>query len=297
MKPELIDLQTSDGLTLPGLLYSAPRSKKAAIFLHGNGSTSIFYNKDELDAMAAGLAKRSVSFLAFNNRGAHMIKSLHVKKNGKDVRKLFGTAHEKIKECVQDIDGAITFLKGKGFEEFYLIGASTGANKICVYDHYKPNNSVSKYILLAGGDDTGSYFEALGPKKFAKVLTEAKNKARGKESNDIIKDLIPQFLFSYKGFYDIANPNGDYNTFPFYEALYKKKLSTKPLFRFFKNLRKPTLVMYGELDQYTYGKLDKIIELLKSQRPDFTYHIIKGADHGFHDHDQELAKIIVDWIK
>ena len=54
----------------------------------------------------------------------------------KEERKRFGMAYEKIKECIEDIDGAISFLKKHGYRKFYLAGASTGANKICVYNFY-----------------------------------------------------------------------------------------------------------------------------------------------------------------
>ena len=94
-------------------------------------------------------------------------------------------AHEKIKDCVLDIDGAVKFLQKLGYKEFYLAGSSTGANKICVYNHYKPKNIFKKYILICGGDDTGIYYSALGNKKFFKILNESKAKIKkglGKES-------------------------------------------------------------------------------------------------------------------
>jgi predicted alpha/beta hydrolase len=39
----LVQIATEDGLTLPGIFYEAQNSKKAAIYLHGNGSSSVFY--------------------------------------------------------------------------------------------------------------------------------------------------------------------------------------------------------------------------------------------------------------
>jgi len=44
MQTNLIQFSTTDHLLLPGLLYEPKqKTKKAAIFLHGNGSASVFY--------------------------------------------------------------------------------------------------------------------------------------------------------------------------------------------------------------------------------------------------------------
>jgi len=293
----LVQIKTEDGLTLPGLLFEVRHSKKVMIHLHGNGSSSVFYHDDQMSEFAEILGKSGISLLVFNNRGAHYIKKLNVeKKDETSEGKRFGMAYEKIKECIYDIDAAIAFLEKKGYREFYLIGHSTGANKICVYDHYRPKNKISKYILIGGGDDTGLYYNDFGKEKFLRLFKEAKQKISQGKGEDIICELLPDEIFSYKGFYDIANPDGDYNTFPFLEAMDKAKLSTKPLFRYFNSIKKPTLVVYGEKDEYQYGDVPKVVNILKEQKPKFTYKIIKDADHGFTGKQMELAKIVVDWL-
>ena len=281
--------------TLPGLLYKPKVSKKVAIHLHGNGSTSVFYHDDRRDELARALGKKGISLLLFNNRGANYIKKLHFKKKGRLQSRRFGMAYEKIKECIEDIDGAIKLLEKQGYKEFYLLGESTGANKICVYDSYKLKNKVSKYVLIGGGDDTGLYYHMLGKKRFFKLLGEAKKKIKKRKGDEIIKELLPQ-LFSYTGFYDIVNPDGNYNIFPFYEIIRKVRLSKKPLFRHFRSIKKPTLVIYGEKDEYAWGNVPKIVDILKGRRPDFEYKIIKGADHALSAHHKKLAQILSSWL-
>ena len=73
-------------------------------------------------------------------------------------------------------------------------------------------------------------------------------------------------------------------------------LSLKPQFRYFKSIKKPSLVVYGEKDEYAWGDIPKIIEILKSHQPKFDYRIIKDADHGFTGKNEELAEIISEWI-
>lgn len=297
MKPaEFIEIRTKDSLLLPGLLYRAQRARAAAIYLHGNGSSSVFYGESGNRPLASALNKKGISVLFFNNRGAHIIKKLNVKYRGKTTRKPYGMAHEKIKECIPDIDGAVSFLKKKGYKEFYLIGESTGANKICVYNFYKKNNEISKYILLCGGDDTGIYYHMLGKSKFWKLLSKSKKEIKVRRGEEIIPELLPD-IFSYTGFYDIANPDGDYNTFPFYEVIRKVKLSDKPLFRHFKSIKKPSLVVYGSQDEYAWGDVPRVVEILKRYQPKITYKIIKGADHGFRGREKQLANTVANWLK
>lgn len=295
--PYLIQIKTEDGLTLPGLLYEAKDSQKALVHLHGNGSTSVFYSDDQHEILAQTLTRKGISFLTFNNRGAHYIKKLDIVKNSKKSRKRFGMAYEKIKECVYDIDGAIYFLKNRGYKEFYLIGESTGANKICVYNFYKPKNRVAKYILLGGADDTGIYYDELGEKRFFALLKQAKEKIKKRKGEEIIHELLPDEIFSYQGFYNIANPDSDYNVFPFLEALGKAKLSKRPLFRYYESITKPTLVVYGEKDQYAWGDVSRVVEILRKQKSEFTYKIIKDADHSFSKHQKQLAEVVCNWIK
>jgi pimeloyl-ACP methyl ester carboxylesterase len=295
-KMKVTEFKTKDGLTLPGILYEAKNSNKVALFLHGNGSSSIFYDQNDNLDLPHELNKKGISLFKFNNRGAHIIKKLNVKVGDEIERKKYGCAYEIIKECVQDIDGAIKYLQDLGYSEFYLIGASTGANKICVYNYYKPINVFSKYILLCGGDDTGIYHSILGKEKFSKILSKSKKMIKKGQGEEIMKELLPDEIFSYKGFYDIADPDGDYNCFPFSEALGKAKLSTKPLFRYFKTIKTPSLVIYGENDEYAWGDVSKVINILKSYQPSFIYKIIKDADHGFTGKKNELARLISDWI-
>lgn len=296
MEPQFIEFQTKDGLTLPGLLYRGKKDKAVVIYLHGNGSSSVFYDETKNRPLASALTKKNISILYFNNRGAHIIKKLNVRRGKKEERKRFGMAYEKIKECIEDIDGAVSFLKKQGYRKFYLAGASTGANKICVYNFYKPKNDVEKYVLLSGGDDTGICYHALGKLRFWKLLAEAKRKIKAKRGEQIIKEMLPDYFFSYIGFFDIANPEGDYNIFPFYEILHKVKLSKKPLFRHFKSIKKPTLVVYGDQDEYAWGNVPKIVETLKSYQPKLDYRIIRGADHGFKNRETELARMVVNWL-
>jgi pimeloyl-ACP methyl ester carboxylesterase len=300
MQLQLIHFKTNDHLTLPGILYE-PDSKtnKVAIYLHGNGTSSVFYDPTK-NILGKQLADIGIAFFPFNNRGANLIKSLKKETQSGEERVLYGTAYEIIKECILDINSAISLLKEKGYSEFYLIGESTGANKIVVYNYYQQSNPVSKYILLSGGDDTGLYYNEFGKEKFKKILEISKKMIRDGHGTELIsRELYESMPMSYQSMYDTINPDGDYNIFPFNETLNNLKLSKKELFLEYKTIHKPTLVVYGNDDEYCYGKVPECVEILRKNTSDpelFQYKIIENADHGFHGKETELFNIICNFL-
>lgn len=301
MNLQLIHFLTTDNLRLPGLLYEPDsETKKVAIYLHGNGTSSVFYSP-LMNILGKKLTDKGISFFPFNNRGAHLIKSLKKETENGQERVLYGTAYELIKECIFDINAAIEMLQEKGYTEFYLIGESTGANKIVVYHYYQQSNPVSKYVLLSGGDDTGLYFNELGKEKFKKILETSKKMVEdGHGTELILRELYDSMPMSYQSMFDTLNPDGDYNIFPFNESFNKLNLSTKELFKEFKSIDKPTLVVYGENDEFCYGKVPECVDLLKkhSSHPQMmTFNIIGQADHGFHGREKELSEMISNFLK
>lgn len=304
-KLRLVSFETSDHLVLPGLLYEPQkRTKKVVIYLHGNGSSSVFYGDKQMNLFGERLNKAGISFFPFNNRGAHWVKKLDRKIGKKKERAVYGMTYELIKECILDIDGAIKSLKSLGYKTFYLAGLSTGANKIVVYHYYKPQNPVDKYILLSAGDDTGLYFEynfKKNKRNFFNILEKCKQLIKDGLGRKIVpKSVVHDPVISYQSLYDTINPDGDYNIFPFNEYLHKLKLSNKSLFKEYKTIDKPTLVVYGEFDEYCYGDVPQCVGILKKECPNpklFTFKLIDDADHGFTGKEKELLTVITDWLR
>lgn len=299
MQTHLIHVQTSDNLRLPGLLFE-PKKKthKVALYLHGNGTSSVFYSKST-PILAKKLTDAGIAYFPFNNRGAHLMKSFKIKTDEKEKRLMYGTAYELIIDCIKDIDGSIATLLKCGYTEFYLIGESTGANKIVVYHYYKRHNPISKYILLSGGDDTGITYDKLGAKTFFEALNKSKQMIEQGKGMRLVPKYMSAFPYSYQALYDVINPDGDYNIFPYNEYFNNLKLSSKELFREFKTLDKPTLVVYGENDEFCYGQVPRCIEALKTHHAQpklMTYQTI-DADHGFSGKEEELAERITMWIQ
>ncbi len=89
MKPEYIEIQTKDGLTLPGLLYRSEKDKAVVIYLHGNGSSSVFYDEAKNRVFAEALVKKIFPSFTLTTEGHISSKNYMCgtgkKKNGSDL--------------------------------------------------------------------------------------------------------------------------------------------------------------------------------------------------------------------
>ncbi len=280
----LVRFAATDDYALSGLLYEPRRrTQRVIVWLHGTGGASIFDSR-RTNLLAAEFTRRGVAFFPFNNRGAHLMR-----RNG-------GMAYERIRDCVLDIDGALRELRRRGYRDVTLVGHSTGANKIAVYDHRNPRNTVKRYILLAGGDDTGLTREQLGDRRFRAALARARAR---KNDESLVPPALSPLPMSWRSWYDMNNPDGDYNVFPFGEVIRRLRISRRPLFRYVRAIRKKTLVVYGEQDEYCYGDVSRCVSILADAigpKPNFELAIMEGADHGFSGREGEVAALIGDWI-
>lgn len=299
VRQKLVHFPSTDGLNLAGLLFEpVRRTDDVVLYLHGNGNSSIFYSA-RTTLLGAELARLGVAWFPFNNRGAGMVNRLTRLRKGKRESVDAGMAWEKIRDCVHDIDGAIRFCRSAGYSRIHLVGHSTGANKLCVYNYYKPRNAVRSYLLLAGGDDSGLYREQWGERRFDRVLQQCRRKIAEGKGKSLVPESLSPFFISWMSLYDTINPDGDYNVFPFREAMTGRRVSRKPLFRHFRSLRKPTLVLYGSEDEYSFGDVAGCLEVLERFAPPrnrLELELMDGANHGFNGRDMELAQRIARWV-
>ncbi len=240
--------------------------------------------------------RRGFAWFPFNNRGAHLIRRLRTKTKSIGG----GMAYERIRDCVQDIDGAIRELRRRGYRDLTLVGHSTGANKVAVYDDRKDRVTVRRYVLLAGGDDTGLMVQQLGARRFQATIDRARAMIKAGRGQELTMPAANHPMMSWRSVLDMFNPDGDYNVFPFLEAMRGPRLSRKPLFRLLRRIRKPTLVLYGDGDEYCYGNVSGCVAALAEalgSRPNFQLAVMKDADHGFGGRETELAALLADWIE
>jgi pimeloyl-ACP methyl ester carboxylesterase len=287
-----VRFDTADGVSLAGLLFE-PRgpAKSVAIFIHGTGGSSVFESK-RTSKLAEAFTAAGVAWFPFNNRGAQLVRRAGAA--------LGGMAFERIRDCVYDLDAAILELRRRGYRDITLVGHSTGANKIAVYNHYKPRNGAKRFVLLAGGDDTGLLYDQLGATRFRAALLRARERIAARRGDELVPRSVSSLPMSWRSFYDMANPDGDYNVFPFLEVMRKVRLSRRPRFRFVREIRKPTLVLYGDRDEYCFGDVSRCVAILDEAvgaKPNMELAILEDADHGFAGREDALAEVIVGWMR
>ncbi len=288
----LVRFETADGIDLAGALFEPKRATtRAAVFVHGTGGASVFEAR-RTNLLAREFLARGIAWFPFNNRGAQLVRRAG--------DKLGGMAYERIRDGVHDIDGALRELRRRGYRDLTLIGHSTGANKIALYDHYTRRNFAKRYVFAGGGDDTGLAYEQLGPRKFAAMLGKARTMIRERRGDELVSVPIAPAPMSWRSFYDTANPNGDYNVFPFLEAMRGVRLSRRPRFRHLRGIRKPSLFLYGDRDEYCYGDVSGCVAALADAlgpKPNIELAIVRDADHGFRGREHDFARVIIDWIE
>jgi pimeloyl-ACP methyl ester carboxylesterase len=298
---QLVTVTATDGLLLPALLFEPARpTARIVIWLHGMGTSGVIYSPDHTNAIASALTATGTAFLALQNRGAGILQGIkYFDEAGERQKRIQGTSHELIRDCIHDVEGALAFAGHKGYTDYLLGGHSTGANKTALYNYLKPENAFSGYIIYGGGDDTGIFYEDLGSERFHQVLATSKRQIDAGHGEHMAPTELFEGHFSYQSIYDLLGPDGDYNVFPFYEAQHAR-LGSKLLFREFKSITKPALVVYGAADEYCRPDVATCLSLLARECSDpklFTFQTIPGADHGCYQHEPELGGTIAKWVQ
>jgi pimeloyl-ACP methyl ester carboxylesterase len=274
----LVRFEATDGVPLAGVLFE-PHGRRASarpliVWLHGTGGASVFESQ-RTNLLGAAFAARGIAFFPFNNRGAQIVRRAG--------ERLGGAAFERIRDCVFDIDGALRELRRRGYRKIFLAGHSTGANKVAVYDRLEPRNRVKGYVLLGGADDTGLMLQELGARRFRTTLERARAMIRARRGDE----LMPRRLMTWRAFHDMANPDGDYNVFPF-----DARVRGRRPFRVVRGIRKPSLYIYGDRDEYR----PDVAQLAQQVGPGAEIVVLRDTDHGFTGREEELAELIAQWI-
>ena len=289
---------TSDGFEFSLVHFTSEKiaSDDVVIYIHGNGSANALKDVRKMNAMASRFAENNIDFIVANNRGSNYIEQ-HKQKKGDFVTKVFtGMAYEKISDSQYDIDGMLQYAVNKGHKNIYLMGASTGANKIAVYDKYaaiKPKE-LKGYIFAAGGDDIGLRRKLLGDRLDNSLEVIRKKVEDGNGEGLVDASIYPtKHPLSYGSLLEMLEESSDYNVFNYHTAT-----TGQAAFKTLKQVKHPSLFIYGSNDDTTYVDVGTAVSHLKNELSvdsnDFS--VIEGADHNFKGYDDTLVDEIVRWI-
>ena len=282
----VVEIVTPKKFKLNGLWFGPKKPKRVVVWVHGLGS-SVF----SMLPVVKALADTKIAVLAFNNRGHDVISRLSSAKKKKKPT-LAGAAHEVFTECIDDIQGAISFVRGKGVKEIYLAGHSTGCQKSVYFiSKTRTRPPVKGLILVAPVSDYASARHLHGARKIERATKFARGLVRrGKQHELLPSNLWSQKLDDAQRFLSLYTPQSSETIFTY--DMPKVNPAT------YKRVEVPMLVVWAEKDEYADRSAKEIIDWFKdhAQSEGFRAIVVSKVGHNFHPAEKAVASHIRRWI-
>ncbi len=293
MRPaHVVEIVTPKKFTLNGLWFGPQKPKTLYIYVHGL-SGSVF-GEAEKRFMNVFVDSRT-AVLLFNNRGHDVISKLYgdaprTKKGYKRI--LAGAAHEKFKDCVDDIDGAINVAVKSGVKNIVLIGHSTGCQK-SVYWAARTKATVRRVkaiVLLAPVSDREAILKAMTKEEIARALKVARSLARRGRGSELMPSAVWPYTEDAQRVLSRVERDSAEEIFTYAE---KKK---RP--RTLMSVRIPLLVLWaGEEDFSAFNPGHVAAWFEENIRSPHKVHIVPDVGHSFNGGQKNVAKAIEDFMK
>lgn len=283
MKGELVKFRASDGWWLEGfLVLPKRRAKTALVFVHGMGS---FFWSGVASRIYPAVLGAGLAFFPFNNRGSAILRRFYSKRGHKHTSHVSGVAVERFTDCVDDIDGALAFLKKRGFTRFILVGHSTGCQKITYYQGKRKNPAVVGLVLLAPADDLNCGKKEFG-RRFPSVLANARRLVREGRGGELLPKKMGGPSFSAVRFYELHKPDSiEGNVFNYSREL-----------RALRKIKKPIFAAFGKNEEHTVIPAKRMLEKIRATNTLATTALVPG-DHGFKGGERQLQKALGVWLR
>lgn len=283
MKGELIEIETSDGLPLYGMHHKIKESKTILINIHGTASN--FYENYFMEPLSGELAKRGISTLSTNNRGAAVMQ----------VYPHAGAAIEHFEDCILDIDAWIDYALALGYKNIILQGHSLGAEKVVYYmNKGKYIEKIKSVILLGPADSYGETAEFCWNKiQLKELLDEAEELVKEGNKEIFLRKkwlshgkVLPKSADSFLNFF---RPNSELS-----KAL---PLRLGKNFKMYQKIKVPILIAIGDQEEYTVIPIKEALEALKRENHLASCFQLKDCNHDFEGKEEELNEIIITFLK
>ncbi len=284
MKTSFQRITTKDGLELHGLLFE-PDKRTNSVLVHIHGWVGNFYEDEFVDYVAKAAASKRFAFFTFNNRGAGIINDFIKRKKTKVDYVRIGGSLEEFKDCILDIKAAVDFLTKRGYKKIILQGHSLGCQKATFYKYKTGDKRVKGLILLGPVDDIGFSQEKL-KSKYKKSLNIAKEMVKNNKGDKPVPKWMAFYpLLNARMFLDVADPESSSGRLFNYSGKLKE----------IKNINCPILAIFGSKDEYQSKPAEKL-RILKGNAKDCDIKLVNNAGHGFVGFEEDLSKLIGDWL-
>jgi alpha-beta hydrolase superfamily lysophospholipase len=280
---QVVQIETPKGVLLNGLLFGHKKGKRAVILVHGLGGSAF----GKL-GIVEKLARQGTAVVTFNNRGHDLVANIGTV-GGNRIRA--GAAHEVFTDCVDDIQGAINFVRKHGIKDIYLAGHSTGCQKSIYWAAKTGGKGVKGIILLAPVSDYAAALMSDKNGKLAKLTAIAQKKVKAGKKHELMPEWILDdgALTDAQRFLSLNTADSVETIFPYEQKSKRPTILQK--------VSKPILVLWAENDEYSDRPASESVAWFdKNIKAKHTVVIVPGIKHSFKGGEQEVARSIRDFI-
>ena len=288
MKTKIIKITTPKKVLLNGIIFGPEKPKNVFIFIHGLAS-DLFAKVDLYEK----LINKDTAVLAFNNRGSGIISG--VKKITARNKKGFeyvdaGMAHEKFTDCYDDIEGAVLEAIKTGAKNIYLIGHSTGCQKSVYFLSKNKKFKIKGVILLAPMSDFADVDTFVEKKIYSRALNLSRKLiTQGKKHELLPLDIWPRLVDAQR-FVSLFTPDS-------VEEIFSYATNREP--KLLKKIIEPILIIMAGEDEHKDRPISEIITWFNKNMSlkNYDIRVVEKSMHSFSRYENELEKIIKNWIK
>jgi len=278
-----VEIVTPKKVALNGLWIGPRLAKRAVIWVHGLGSS--MFSKI---AIADAIVDKQTAVLVFNNRGHDKVAS---GSSGKNKRVRHGAAHERFTDCIDDIEGAIRFARKAGAKKLFVAGHSTGSQK-ATYWAAKSGRGVRGIVLLAPMSDYAAELKDTGKRKISRALKSARSLIRTGRPHELIPENIWKWslMADAQRFESLYSGSGPEEIFTYWDPKRRPKI--------LQEVRKPTLVLLAERDEYADRPAKPIAAWFSNHvRAPHRVIIVPKVKHSFKGAEKKVASAIHRFMK
>jgi pimeloyl-ACP methyl ester carboxylesterase len=268
---EICAFKTVDNERLHGALLTPPEAQSdlALVFVHG---VAMNFYLPPLFVFGQELSRRGFHSFVINTRGHDWIS------RAGNLTKFGGSAYENLEDCLADLDGALEFLKQRGYRRFVLIGHSLGAIKSIIYQGTRRRDDVVGIVSCSAPKQFYSERIARQP-QFRQLIEQAEAMvAEGRG-----EDLMSISVGATPGIFSARSHLNKYGKDDRNDCRPHAKLIGCPLLAIVGSAEPPFFHEYAQ-------------EIVDATGNSSTYRRVDGASHFYHRHTAEIVEIIDQWV-
>ena len=278
MLVDLVHTKTSDDVTLSGIVLEPeqPRTDLAVdaiVMVHGSGGN--FYLSPS-NPRAVKLRDMGIPAALFNTRGHDVV-------GGRAGKTRTGNAYELLSETHLDLQATVGFMAQRGYERIGIWGSSLGAVRVVLAQARNQDPNVAAVISLAPLRFSHEYYsecemadEHLQNYEDAKALVDA---GRGHEIM----------------FVDFPNPGAYFSADVYLDRHCSEHYDITKAYT--NDIECPLLILTGSEETHPRMRnAGRDMAALCERRDNVTWIDLEGADHGWHNKEEDLFNVIPNWL-